>query len=199
MFVALAPQAAARIGQNFPYLYRVAGSLLEAVGIANPTPFISFGLGAVPLVFSALLYLVPLVRRRRLARTNEVIRAEGLARRIYARVLADPSRVDPRELQPSGSGMDPARFEAVRKRTFDRFAGAEGCGARGPARMGGSSTGSPTWSASRPTSDGTGPLSISRNWRRGPRSSTRGHEACSGPSRCPGGPERGLDAATRPE
>jgi hypothetical protein len=126
LFVNLAPQAAATIGPNFSYLSRVAGSLLQAVGIANPVPILSLGLGFVPLVFSALLYLVPLVRRRRLARKNEAIRTEGLARRIYERVLADPSRVDPREVRPSGGGMDPARFEEVRRRIFDRFAGAKG-------------------------------------------------------------------------
>jgi hypothetical protein len=126
LFVAQAPQAAAQLGPNFPYLYQVAGDLMRRVGIANPVPVLSLALGAVPLAFSALMYLVPLVRRSRLARKNEVIRAEGLARRIYARVLADPSRVDPREVRPSGGGMDPARFEAVRRRLFDRFAGAKG-------------------------------------------------------------------------
>ncbi len=126
LFVSQAPRAAAQIGPNFSYLFRVAGSLLQTVGIADPVPFLSLGLGAVPLVFSALLYLVPLIRRRQLARKNETIRTEGLARRIYARVLADPTRVDPRQVQPSGGGMDPARFEAVRRRIFDRFAGAKG-------------------------------------------------------------------------
>ena len=80
----------------------------------------------MPLAFSALFYLVPLVRRRRLARTNEQIRTEDLARRVYARVLSNPSKVDPREVRPLGAGADPARFEAARKRIFDRFAGAKG-------------------------------------------------------------------------
>jgi hypothetical protein len=122
LFVTLAPHA----GSDFSYLYRVAGSLLEAAGIANPVPILSLVLGVVPLVFSALLYLVPLVRRARLARRNEEIHTEGLARRIYTRVLENPLRIDPREIRPSGGGMDPSRFEAVRRRIFDRFAGAKG-------------------------------------------------------------------------
>jgi hypothetical protein len=126
LFVAQAPQAAARIGPNFSYLYRVTGALLQAVGVANPAPILAVGLGAVPLAFSALMYLVPLVRRWRLARLNEQIRIEGLARRIYERVLANPARVDPREIRPMGGGRDPARFETVRGRIFDRFAGAKG-------------------------------------------------------------------------
>ncbi len=126
LFTSLAPQSAAQVGPNFAYVSRIAGALLEYVGIANPTPVLVVGLGLVPLVFSALMYLVPIVRRGRLARRNEVIRAEGLARRLYGRVLADPSRVDPREVRPVGGGMDPSRFEAVRKRIFDRFAGAKG-------------------------------------------------------------------------
>jgi hypothetical protein len=126
LFVSQAPLAAARIGPSFSYLFRVAGALLQTVGVANPSPILAVGLGAVPLAFSALLYLVPLVRRARLARQNEEIRGEGLARRIYERVLADPSRVDPREIRPVGGGGDPARFDSVRRRIFDRFAGAKG-------------------------------------------------------------------------
>jgi hypothetical protein len=127
LFVGLAPQAATSIGPNFTFVFRVAQSLLAYVGVtADTAGLLAWVLGAVPLAFSALLYLVPLVRRGRLARVNEQIRAEGLARRIYARVLAGPSRVDPRELRPLGAGADPARFEAARKRIFDRFAGAKG-------------------------------------------------------------------------
>jgi hypothetical protein len=126
LFVSLAPRAAAQVGPNFSYLQRVAGALLAAAGVAYPSPLLAWGLGVVPLAFSVLLYLVPLFRRMRLARRNEVIRTEGLARRIYARVLANPAHVDPRELRPLGGRMDPARFEAVRGRIFDRFAGAKG-------------------------------------------------------------------------
>lgn len=126
LFASLAPQAAAGIGPGLPALHRLAGMLLAAAGVANPDPVVAIALGAVPLAFSALLYLVPLVRRWRLARRNEAIRVEGLARRVYERVLADPSRVDPREIRPTGGGMDPARFDAVRGRIFDRFAGAKG-------------------------------------------------------------------------
>jgi hypothetical protein len=127
LFVGMAPQAAASIGPNFTFLFRVAESLLAYVGVTGSTAgLLAWALGAVPLAFSALFYAVPLVRRGRLARTNEEIRMEGLARRVYARVLSDPSKVDPREVRPLGAGADPARFEALRKRIFDRFAGAKG-------------------------------------------------------------------------
>jgi hypothetical protein len=127
LFVGLAPAAAASVGPNFTFLFRVAEALLAYVGVtANAAGLLSRALGIVPLAFSALFYLVPLVRRRRLARINEEIRTEGLARRVYARVLSDPSKVDPREVRPLGAGADPARFEASRKRIFDRFAGAKG-------------------------------------------------------------------------
>jgi len=126
LFVSLAPQAAAQVGPSFSSLYRLAGALLGAIGVASPGPLVGWALGVVPLAFSALMYLVPLLRRSRLARRNEEIRTEGLARRVYAHVLDDPSRVDPRDVRPVGSGMDPARFDAVRRRIFDRLAGAKG-------------------------------------------------------------------------
>jgi hypothetical protein len=127
LFVGLAPAAAASIGPNFSFVFRVVVALLADVGVTwNSVGLLSWALGAVPLAFSALFYLVPLARRGRLGRTNEEIRTEGLARRVYARVLSDPSKVDPREVRPLGAGVDPARFEALRKRIFDRFAGAKG-------------------------------------------------------------------------
>jgi hypothetical protein len=127
LFVGLAPAAAASVGPNFSFVFRVVQSMLAYLGVAgNSAGPLSWALGVVPLAFSTLFYLVPLARRGRLARTNEEIRTEGLARRVYARVLSDPSRVDPRDVRPLGAGADPARFESLRKRIFDRFAGAKG-------------------------------------------------------------------------
>jgi len=126
LLASLTSRAAAGVGPSFSSLAERVAELMRLVGVADPAPVIAIVLGAVPFAFSALMYLVPLGRRARLARRNEEIRVEGLARRIYQRVLADPSRVDPREIRPAGGRGDPARFEALRKRIFDRFAGAKG-------------------------------------------------------------------------
>ena len=127
LFVGLGP-AGRGIGRPELHLRLPRGTIPARVcrREREPVGVLAWALGVVPLAFSALLYLVPLVRRGRLAKANEQVRAEGLARRIFARVLADPSRVDPREVRPLGAGADPARFEATRKRIFDRFAGAKG-------------------------------------------------------------------------
>jgi hypothetical protein len=74
----------------------------------NPFPTITIGLGAVPLVFAVLFYLVPLLRSRRLSRTNESIKKQNLRKQIYSRVWANPSLVDPASFHPETEESKPA-------------------------------------------------------------------------------------------
>ena len=104
-----------------PVLYSTAVSLLSNV-TANPVPFLLIGLGFVPVVFSVLFFLVPLLRRVRLEKQNARIREEALRKQIMAHVLASPSRVDPGDVRPSGSSLDPRNFAQVRHRILERLA-----------------------------------------------------------------------------
>jgi hypothetical protein len=79
-------------------------------------------LGIVPVVFSVLFFLVPIVRKARLDRENARIREEALRKRVYARVLSNPASVRPDDIPPSQSPIDPRAFVAARKRILDRFA-----------------------------------------------------------------------------
>jgi hypothetical protein len=123
LFVSYAPRAAVGLGSSFTWLYQVTASLVTAAG-AHPAQLLAVALGVVPAAFSVLFFVVPAVRRSSLNRHNEEIKTEALARRIYARVLENPSRFDLRDIRPLGADSDPRTFEQVRQRLFDRFAAA---------------------------------------------------------------------------
>jgi len=114
-------QGAAALGRNGPLLYSFAGRLLAAAGIA-PVPFMTAVLGIVPVAFSILFFLVPILRKARLDKTNARIREEALRSRVFARVLARPSSISPADIEPTRSPMDPKGFVGLRKRILDRFA-----------------------------------------------------------------------------
>jgi uncharacterized membrane protein HdeD (DUF308 family) len=67
------------------FVHQLLGKL---AGMADPVPLIALGLGAVPIAFSALFYLVPALRSARLAARNERARLENL-RRVACRVVLD--------------------------------------------------------------------------------------------------------------
>ncbi len=106
-------------------VYNIAFLLLYYV-TDNPLPLVSIGLGAVPVVFAVLFYLVPFLRSLRLSRANEELRKENLRRLIYARALADPGRVDPREVRPESEAARPRDSKAAEKTVEELAAWAGG-------------------------------------------------------------------------
>jgi hypothetical protein len=113
-------------GKTGPYLYTITGSLLQQAGISSPAPVLAIVLGAVPVAFSILFFLVPLLRKINLDRQNARIREEILRRRILIQMLSSPARVDPSEVRPVGNGLDPGNLPAVSRRIIDRLAASMG-------------------------------------------------------------------------
>jgi len=116
-------QGAGPMAKAGPMLYSFVAGLLLQAGIA-PVPVIGIGLGIIPVAFSIVFFIVPLLRRIRLARHNESLRDEALRRRIMAHVLQSPSRVDPGDIRPTGSSLDPRDLPARSRRILDRIAAA---------------------------------------------------------------------------
>jgi hypothetical protein len=104
------------------FLYYITYHGLQSLGVANPVPLISIALGIVPVAFSVLFFLIPLLRKIRLDRQNQTIQEENLKKRIYAHILANPSHVDPRNIGPDGAESTPKRYDRVRDRIVRRFA-----------------------------------------------------------------------------
>jgi len=111
-------------GFDFLYLFthQVFGKL---VGMADPSTFLALGLGAVPLAFSALFYLIPALRSRRLAAANEKVKLENLRRVAYAQVLASPSGVRPESVPVTVAEASPKDSRAA-ERLLVELAAASG-------------------------------------------------------------------------
>lgn len=72
------------------YLYWFVMNLLAQIGL-NPMLFASLVLGAVPMVFSFLFWLVPGIRAGQLKAENEHIKLTNLRRVLYAKATDDPA------------------------------------------------------------------------------------------------------------
>jgi hypothetical protein len=126
LVLSLTQSAGTLLEKTGPYLYSFTGRLLQQAGIDSPVPLLAVFLGAVPVAFSILFFLVPLLRKISLDRQNARIREEILRRRILTQMLSSPARVDPSEVRPVGNGLDPGNLPAVSKRIIDRLAASMG-------------------------------------------------------------------------
>jgi len=97
------------------YLFFFVGNLLAELG-ANPLPFMTVGLGLVPIVFSFLFWLVPALRAASLARGNEAVKRGNMRRSLYASALAAPAAFkapDPASLPAVARPDDPKALVAA--------------------------------------------------------------------------------------
>jgi hypothetical protein len=124
--LSLTQSATALLAKNGPLLYSFTGNLLASAGIPSPVAVLAVVLGLVPVAFSFLFFLVPLLRKIRLDRQNDTIREETLKRRIFAHVLSSPARVDPGDVRPAGTGLDPKNLPSAARRIIDRLAASLG-------------------------------------------------------------------------
>ncbi len=116
-------QGTAALAKTGPFLYSFVGNFLLRAGI-SPVPLLEVVLGIIPVAFSVVFFLVPLVRKIRLGRKNDALREESLRRRVMAQVLSSPSRVDPRDVRPTGTNLDPRDLPGTCRRILDRIAAA---------------------------------------------------------------------------
>ncbi|PKL09724.1 MAG: hypothetical protein CVV51_02270 [Spirochaetae bacterium HGW-Spirochaetae-7] len=107
------------------YLFWFVGNLASGIS-SNPLALVMIGLGIVPLAFSALFWLVPVLRAGVVARQNDRIRLENMRRTIYAAAVDSPSAVrapDPATLSAAARPKDGA---APRKVVEELAASLEG-------------------------------------------------------------------------
>ncbi len=119
-------QGVPRLELDFAALYHFVTAGAEALGSPAPEVLVLVALGIVPLAFSLLFFLVPLVRRLRERAANEAARMENLRRLVYSRVLADPTLVDPRDIRPTRPEETPRAPEAAVERILEELAAARG-------------------------------------------------------------------------
>ncbi len=90
---------------------------------ATPHFLVAVALGIVPVAFSFVFYLVPLLRRLNERRRNELIKEQNLRKRTLANVLAGPDSVDPEEIVPQLPEEKPSDWRRVVERSIQDVAG----------------------------------------------------------------------------
>jgi hypothetical protein len=109
-------------GGGFGQFYLITSLLFSRYLGIDPSVALPVVLGAIPLVFSILFFLVPIVRRSREKTKNQQIKQNNFRRRIVDRILQNPLHVDPMKIQPVGAEETPNRWEEFRESSLKRFA-----------------------------------------------------------------------------
>jgi hypothetical protein len=115
----MALAGATQMRSGFDYLYAITYNLFGAFSDGSPALGIAIGLGAVPLVFSALFYAIPAIRSARLKKANEAVKLENLRRIAYRAIVDKPIGVQPQALamaaaaSPAASPSDQGAAEKV--------------------------------------------------------------------------------------
>ncbi|MDR2633121.1 MAG: hypothetical protein LBC51_05815 [Treponema sp.] len=94
------------------YLYKVTYALSEML-LAHPLPFMVVGLGLVPLIFSALFWLIPSVRYFLTKQENEAIKQENLRKIGYGAMWSRPQGLSSDEIQADRPECRPKDLSAA--------------------------------------------------------------------------------------
>ncbi|MDR1596396.1 MAG: hypothetical protein LBR99_01700 [Treponema sp.] len=98
-----------------PHLYRIAYLLFSGIGLET-LPLVSIGLGAVPLAFSLLFWLIPSLRYLGMKETNETVKLENLRKSGYRRIWDFPLSVKPADIVPRTEECRPKKMTAAQDR-----------------------------------------------------------------------------------
>jgi len=85
------------------------------LGAANPAPGIFWGLGMVPLAFSALFFAIPVLRALRQKAQDEKIKFENLRRVVYKNILGSRDLFRPESVSAPVEEARPSDSRAVEK------------------------------------------------------------------------------------
>jgi hypothetical protein len=84
--------------------------------VQDPRPLITVGLGLVPLVFSLLFWLIPVLRAFREKGENERIKMENLRKAGFSRIWSRPLAVESGDIQGPDPAYRPAKLAAAQDR-----------------------------------------------------------------------------------
>ena len=111
---------------GFNMFYAFVNGLFQSFVPGDPALLIAIGLGAVPLVFSALFYLIPALRKLRVDGLNEGVKLENLRRIAYRAVIDKPDGVRPEAvgLQAAASAASSPKDSRAAEKVIKEFAAA---------------------------------------------------------------------------
>lgn len=99
------------------YLYKITYLLMGSL-TASPLPFITVGLGIIPLVFSALFWGIPALRCLLMHGENEAIKLENLRKSAFSRIWFFPGAVKEGDIKAEQQECRPKNLAAARSRVI---------------------------------------------------------------------------------
>jgi hypothetical protein len=108
---------AAGLPYHGSWLYGMTYVLFEQF-MGNPLPFISIGLGVIPLIFSLLFWLIPALRFLSEKKENGQSRLENFKRIGFSHIWDKPLQVEPADLEGPAPECRPANMDAARDRVI---------------------------------------------------------------------------------
>ncbi|MDR2534516.1 MAG: hypothetical protein LBD29_00610 [Treponema sp.] len=97
------------------YLYRVT-YLLSTIVVDNPLPFITVGLGAIPIIFSFLFWLIPGIRYHFVKKDNKAVKMENFRKIGYGRIWSAPGEVKAEDIKADRDSCCPQNLPAAQDR-----------------------------------------------------------------------------------
>ena len=104
------------------FLYYFTVELLnEVFYVNNRLGGIFIALGLIPLAFSAIFFIIPLVRKIRLAKVNEKIALENLKKKLFSVIFYQPVGFDSQKITELATGFKP-QIKILLQKELDRYA-----------------------------------------------------------------------------
>ena len=112
---------------GFSFIYSATGYLFQMLGLNDPVAGIQWGLGFVPLLFSALFFAIPVLRSLREKLDNEKVKFENLRRIVYRTILNTRDTFRPESVASTVEEARPADAAAAEKiaKRLAAWSGAE--------------------------------------------------------------------------
>jgi hypothetical protein len=109
----------------FSFLYRHLQDLFSSLNDNSIEIIAIVILGLIPITFSLFLYLIPLIRNKKIRKKNQAIKQENLRKEIYSHILNNPDSVDLDTIELSGSEAMPKHIERLKEKVLIEIAAAK--------------------------------------------------------------------------
>ena len=113
----------AYVSEEFNLLYITIFNLIREFLYMNPYTFFLIGLGIVPISFSFLFFLVPIIRKIGLKKRNEKIKQENLRKQIFSTVIRNTDNMDNNKVDCLNESDTPKKAHGFIEKQLVRYAG----------------------------------------------------------------------------
>jgi len=108
-------------GKGFSFFYAFVYYLFQNASGASPVGALFWGLGVIPLVFSGLFFLIPLLRNRMNQKKNDQIKEENYRKFFYGEYLSSGGKLTDLELKPHRQEDEANQWNKVKQEELNRL------------------------------------------------------------------------------